>query len=193
MTELTGPLDHTFTAAAADTATVTKDGKRLEARIDGVRTAGPIVHADHRGRVFEIYAGQGDFWTEPIVYCYSFTVRPNQVKGWGLHLEKHDRYTLITGEVLTVLYDARVDSPTHGVIQRVTLSEQGLRSLHIPRGVWHMNVNLADHETFLINHPTEVYHHDRPDRLLLPWNTTEIPFDLATIFPVQLTAAACDC
>ncbi|MFN8170821.1 MAG: dTDP-4-dehydrorhamnose 3,5-epimerase family protein [Candidatus Nanopelagicales bacterium] len=193
MTELTGPLDNSYAAATADTATVTKDGRRLESRIDGVRTAASVVHSDHRGRVYEIYAGADDFWSEPIVYCYAFTVRANQVKGWGLHLEKHDRYTLISGELTTVLYDARLESPTHGAVQRVTLSEQGVRRLHIPRGVWHMNINVSERETHLINHPTEVYHHERPDRLLLPWNTSEIPFDVATMFPVQLTAAVCDC
>ena len=144
MTELTGPLDNSYAAATADTATVTKDGRRLESRIDGVRTAASVVHSDHRGRVYEIYAGADDFWSEPIVYCYAFTVRANQVKGWGLHLEKHDRYTLISGELTTVLYDARLESPTHGAVQRVTLSEQGVRRLHIPRGVWHMNINVSE-------------------------------------------------
>ena len=56
-----------------------------------------------------------------------------------------------------------------------------------------MNINVSERETHLINHPTEVYRHERPDRLLLPWNTSEIPFDVATMFPVQLTAAVCDC
>lgn len=186
---LAGPLDHTFAAAAADTATVTPAGQRLEAKIDGVLTHAPVVHSDHRGRVYEIFAGEDEFWQDPVVYCYAFTVRRDQTKGWGLHLEKNDRYTLIAGELTTVLYDARVESPTHGMVQKVTLSEQGARRLLIPRGVWHMNINVADTETHLINHPTEVYHHDRPDRLLLPWDTAEIPFDVASMFPIQFQAS----
>ncbi|MBA2560629.1 MAG: hypothetical protein H0V07_12245 [Propionibacteriales bacterium] len=53
-----------------------------------------------------------------------------------------------------------------------------------------MNVNLSDDETFLINHPTEVYHHERPDRLTLPWDSPAVPFELASLFPVQLRSAA---
>lgn len=183
-----GPLDPTVQAALTDVATVTRTGQRIESMIDGVRTSAPVVHADHRGRVFEIFAGDDDFWTEPVVYCYAFTIRRDQAKGWGLHQEKDDRYTLISGELTTVLYDARLESPTHGVVQKLTLTEQGTRRLLIPRGVWHMNINVAEAETHLINHPTEVYHHDKPDRLLLPWDSSAIPFDVASVFPVQFAA-----
>lgn len=178
-------FDGSHAAAARDQSTVTKDGTAIVTVIDGVRTRKPPVHADHRGRVFEIYQGQSDYWTEPVVYCYAFTIRPGQVKGWGLHERKTDRYTLIAGEVLTILYDPRLESPTHGMVQRVMLTEQGARSLTIPVGVWHMNINVGPHEVFLINHPTDVYHHDRPDRLLLPWDSPEIPVDVAAYFPIQ--------
>ena len=179
-------LDETASAALPDSQTVKPSGESVARTIHGVATVAPINHVDHRGRVFEVYAGPSDFWVEPLVYCYTFTVRPLQTKGWGLHLEKDDRYTLIRGELLTILYDARVDSPTHGVVQKVTLTEQGIRQLRIPTGVWHMNVNLSESETFLINHPTNVYQHAAPDRLLLSWDAPEIPVDVAKFFPIQL-------
>jgi dTDP-4-dehydrorhamnose 3,5-epimerase len=90
---------------------------------------------------------------------------------------------LISGECITILYDPRLDSPTYGMIQKVTLTPQGIRQLVIPTGVWHMNVNISTDETFLINHPTEVYHHEAPDRYLLNWNTKDIPFDVSSVFP----------
>jgi len=112
-----------------------------------------------------------------------------------LHERKDDRYSLITGELLTILYDARLDSPTHGVVQKVTLTTQGVRQLRIPTGVWHMNVNVGSEEAFLVNHPTEAYHHANPDRLLLPWDAPEIPVDLREFFPIQFsgsTVEGCD-
>ena len=135
--------------------------------------------------VFEVFPGRNAFWDEDIVYCYAWTIRPNMVKGWGLHQEKVDRYTLINGEIITVLCDARADSPTHGQVQQVVLSEQGVRQVRIPTGVWHMNVNVCQVEAHLINHPTRPYQHDNPDRLVLPWNTDAIPYDLRTLVPVQ--------
>lgn len=178
-------LDASAGAGVRDAQTVTPAGASVARTIDGVVTHAPVNHVDHRGRVFEVYAGPSELWAAPLVYCYTFTIRAGQTKGWGLHLEKEDRYTLVHGEVLTLLYDAREGSPSHGVLQKVTLTDQGVRQLRIPTGVWHMNVNLGEHEAFLVNHPTAVYHHEAPDRLLLPWDTDQIPVDLAEYVPVQ--------
>lgn len=171
--------------AQKDMQTVTSEGKSTAKHIDGVSTHSPVNHVDHRGRVFEIYAGQSEHWEDPIVYCYAFTVRSGQTKGWGLHVEKDDRYTLISGELLTILYDARKESKTHGLVQKIVLTGEGVRQLRIPKGVWHMNICLGDSEAFLINHPTKVYEHDNPDRLLLPYDTDQIPVDVSSYFPKQ--------
>lgn len=188
------PVDDSVAQALRDEQTVTRDGVSVAPSIDGVKTSAPVNHVDHRGRVFEIFPGESDFWVDPVVYCYAFTIRPMQTKGWGLHLEKDDRYTLIDGEVLTVLYDARLESPTHAQIQKVVLSTQGVRQLLIPTGVWHINVNLGSTEAFMINHPTRVYVHERPDRLMLPWDTSALPVDVAGVFPVQRQFdVSCDC
>lgn len=184
-------LDRSVDVAASDVATVDSRGQRLGDTINGVLQVQPVNHVDHRGRVFEVFPGVTDegFWRDPVTYCYAFTVRANQTKGWGLHQYKDDRYTLIDGEVVTVLYDARVDSPTHGVVQKVVLSPQGVRQLLIPVGVWHLNIALGPTEAHLINHPTKPYVHDQPDRMLLPWDSQEIPFDAKSLFPNQFARA----
>lgn len=193
MTERPLQIDATAAAAARDRATVTPDGRRLDRAIHGVVTHGPVNHVDHRGRVFEIYSGSdSDMWVDPIVYCYAFTVRAKQIKGWGLHEHKADRYTLIAGEVLTVLYDARVDSPTHGGSQLVPLTGQGVRQLLIPAGVWHLTVNLSLQESHLINHPTMPYAHGSPDRLMLPWDSPAIPVDISALLPRQFGLPTAD-
>lgn len=178
-------VEKSLDSAKRDVATVNSDGSSLAKTIDGVSVISSVNHVDHRGRVFEIYSGISDHWQKPLVYCYAFTVRPGQTKGWGLHEKKDDRYTLISGEVLTVLYDARVQSQTHGVIQKVVLSGESARQLLIPKGVWHMNICIGNQEAFLINHPTEVYEHGNPDRLLLPFDSEEIPVNISSFFPTQ--------
>jgi dTDP-4-dehydrorhamnose 3,5-epimerase len=179
-------FDDSVANALKDVATVTPAGERIESQIDGVLVSSPITHTDNRGRLFEVWNGSDKFWKEPVVYCYMFSIKQNFTKGWGLHLEKTDRYTLIKGEIVTVLYDPRKNSPTFGKIQKVFLSEQGSRQLVIPAGVWHMNVNIADCESFLINHPTQIYHHESPDRYLSPLDSKDIPFDVRELFPTQL-------
>lgn len=181
--------------AIKDVQTTNNDSTPIISNIDGVKILNPIVHNDHRGRVFEIWNGKNDvntFWEKPIVYGYMFSLNVNQIKGWGLHEYKDDRYTLIKGELLTVLFDVRKNSKTFGLFQKVYLSENGNRSLNIPTGVWHSNINIAQTETMVINHPTKIYKHTEPDRLLLPWDTKEIPIDLTKFFPIQ-NMVHCNC
>jgi dTDP-4-dehydrorhamnose 3,5-epimerase len=183
---LSAEFDNSVTKALKDVATVTPSGERIEGKIEGVLVGTPVTHTDNRGRLFEVWNGTDKFWSEPVVYCYMFSIKKNLTKGWGLHLEKTDRYTLIKGEIATVLYDPRKSSSTFGKIQKVFLSEQGSRQLVIPAGVWHMNVNIAESESFLINHPTQVYHHESPDRYLSSLDSKDIPFDVREFFSTQL-------
>jgi dTDP-4-dehydrorhamnose 3,5-epimerase len=175
--------DPSIAAGQRDAQTVTKDGASVLRTIDGVRTRSTVNHVDHRGSVYEIFEGDNEFFGSPVVYAYQFSVRPHQMKGWGLHEHKFDRYTVIAGEVLLFLYDPRPDSPTKGLVQKLVLSDRAVRQVIIPKSVWHLSVNVGTDEARLVNFPTEVYHHDAPDRLLLPWDSPEIPVSIADHLP----------
>lgn len=166
-----------------DVQTVTSTGKPTGKSIDGVMLRTPVTHVDHRGALHEIYNGDPDLWPEPAVYVYQSSVFPGQIKGWARHVTKIDRYTLAAGELLVLLYDGRPDSPTHGVLQSVMITARGVRQVRIPSGVWHMLINVGDVEAHVINMPTEAYHHDAPDRILLPWDTDELPVDVRQFLP----------
>jgi dTDP-4-dehydrorhamnose 3,5-epimerase len=166
-----------------DEQTVTKSGESTVRTIDGVQLRSSKNHVDHRGSVFEIFEGENDFFGSPLVYAYQFSVRPHQMKGWGLHELKTDRYTIISGEILLFLWDDRPDSPTRGVVQKVVMSDRGTRQVNIPVGVWHLSVNVGSEEARLVNFPTDVYHHEAPDRLLLAWDAPEVPIRIADHLP----------
>lgn len=171
-----------------DTRTVTPEGEPVHTTIDGVLTRRLVTHVDHRGRLFEMINPGHDpqFWADPIVHGYLFTIRENSLKGWGVHREKADRYCLITGETMTVLYDARPTSPTYRLVQEVPLSTSGTQMVLIPPGVYHLSVNIAPQETMLANYPTRTYAYESPDRLTLPWHTDHIPVDVSRYFPRNL-------
>jgi dTDP-4-dehydrorhamnose 3,5-epimerase len=173
---LTGP-------GQRDQQTVTPDGESALRHIDGLILRKPVNHVDHRGNVFEIYNGDTDMWPDPIVWIYSDIVFPGQIKGWARHEVKVDRYTLISGTLTMLLYDGREDSPTHGLAQAVTLSAMGVRQIQIPVGVWHLLFASTPEEVHFVNMPTQPYHHEAPDRILLPWDTDEIPVDVRHYLP----------
>lgn len=173
--------------ATPDTPTVDSSGKSIRSTIEGVLTRSVTSHVDHRGRVFELINLKRDpeMWSDPIVASYVFSIREGTLKGWGVHSQKEDRYNLISGELMTVLYDARFDSPTYQMVQEVPMTPQGIRQLLIPAGVWHLSVNVAPEETVLVNFPSQPYNYDSPDRLTMPWYASEIPFDVRKYFPQQ--------
>ncbi len=162
-----------------DESTVTPEGVPTTPTIDGVELGKPITHVDHRGALFEVYTGTG----EPAVYVYQTSLFPGVIKGWNRHERKIDRYTLSSGELLVLLWDGREGSPTHGVLQRVMMSPRGVRQIRIPVGVWHLLANLGSVEAQLINLPTDPYVHGKPDRILLPWDSPEIPVDVRSFLP----------
>jgi dTDP-4-dehydrorhamnose 3,5-epimerase len=166
-----------------DVQTVTPAGEATARGIDGVVVHRPVTHVDHRGWVFEMHNFDPALGSEPLVWVYADMVRPGQVKGWARHEVKIDRYTLISGDLLMLLHDGREDSPTHGITQPVLLSQVGARQIRIPVGVWHLIANVGTDETYFVNMPTEPYHHEHPDRILLPWDTDELPVDVRSYLP----------
>ena len=166
-----------------DRQTVTSAGVSTVPTIEGVVTRTPVTHIDHRGSLFEIYNGDPGMWPDPVVYAYQTSVFPGQIKGWARHEIKTDRYTLVTGELLILLHDGRAQSPTGGLTQSVVLSPRGVRQVVIPVGVWHLLANTGTDEVHVVNLPTQPYHHDRPDRILLPWDTDELPVDVRAYLP----------
>ena len=173
----------THSLGAQDEPTVTRDGRTVLPTIDGVLTRTPPTHIDHRGALFELHNQTPGPWDAPVVHVYQTSLFPGVIKAWNQHVDKVDRYTISSGEILVVLWDDREGSPTRGVVQKVALSPRGTRQLLIPVRVWHGLINLGTTEAFLINLPTEPYHHDAPDRIVLPWDTDQIPLDLKRLLP----------
>src|SRR5262245_14043152 len=95
-----------------DRATVTPGGDRLDALPDGVVFHEVVTHVDERGSVVEMFDPRWTWHPAPLVFAYSFTIRPGFTKGWGMHMEHEDRYFVLYGEMEVVFYDERVGSPT---------------------------------------------------------------------------------
>jgi dTDP-4-dehydrorhamnose 3,5-epimerase len=161
-----------------DHQTVTAEGLRLDAGIEGVEVRWATTHSDERGSLTEIFNPAWDFSDEPLVYVYQSTVHVGQKKGWVVHLEQTDRLFFAHGTAKVVLYDARRSSPTHGVVQELFLGEVNRGLIKVPPGVVHAVANVGPGELRFVNLPTRPYRHDSPDKLRLPFDTDEIPYRL---------------
>lgn len=159
-----------------DRATVTSAGEPLGGLPHGVKFHRSATHSDERGTVCELFDLRWNWHPDPVVFVYSFTIRPGKIKGWGMHKLHEDRYFVLSGEMEVVLYDARAESPTNGIVSRVILSHYDRRLMNIPAGVWHANRNLRQTDVVVVNFPTIPYDHTSPDKYRLPLDTDQIPY-----------------
>ena len=160
-----------------DRQTVTTGGEPIDQLPAGVTFRDVPTHVDDRGTVCELFDERWDWHPDPLVFSYMFTIRPGRIKGWGMHKLHEDRYFVISGDMEVVLYDAREDSPTEGLVASVVLSDTRRRLMNIPTGIWHANRNLGHTDLVVVNFPTTPYLHENPDKYRLPLDTDQIPYE----------------
>jgi dTDP-4-dehydrorhamnose 3,5-epimerase len=170
-------LEQVARAAAKDSPTVDAQSKELPAVIDGVVLERLHLHADHRGSLTEVVDVDRPFWDQPVVYAYEFTIRPNRIKGWGMHDLQTDRYVITNGKVRVALFDGREDSPTCGRTAQFFFTDATPGLLRIPPGVWHADQNWGEVDARIINFPTHAYNPDAPDKHRIDPHSGAIPFD----------------
>jgi dTDP-4-dehydrorhamnose 3,5-epimerase len=144
--------------------------------IEGVRLLPLRAHVDHRGSLIPVM-GDPDFWDEPVVHAYRITIRPGRIKGWGMHMLQADRYFIAAGDLRVVLYDGRVDAPSHGSYDVFTFGAETPALLRIPPGVWHADQNTGEGDAEIVNFPTRAYDPAAPDKYRIDPHSGEIPFD----------------
>jgi dTDP-4-dehydrorhamnose 3,5-epimerase len=169
-------LEMTLAAARRDRQMAMPSGKPAARLTEGVVIRDLTTIADERGSLVELYDPRWNYHPDPLVFSYSFTIRPGYVKGWNLHKEHEDRYAILQGEMALVLFDLRPDSTTYGEVCKIILSERHRRLVNVPKLVWHADHNIGDKDVVVINYPTLPYDHANPDKYRLPIDTDLIPY-----------------
>ncbi len=161
-----------------DPQMVNPDGSRIGELPEGMTVRHLVTHVDERGSVCELYDDRWGVNPDPLVFAYTFTIRPGMAKGWGIHREHEDRYAFLDGELELAFFDAREDTPTAGREFRLVLSAHDRSLVVIPRGVWHAERNIGSGDAVVVNFPTIRYDHASPDKYRLPLDTDELPVRL---------------
>lgn len=159
-----------------DRKTVTTEGERVQTLPHGLSLRDATTQIDSRGTLCEIFDPRWGWHEDPLVFVYTFSIRPGVTKGWVHHKESEDRLFLVAGDAEVVLYDDRPDSPTCGLVSRVVMSQMRRQLMNIPRGVWHAVSNIGSSDCIFINCPTRPYDHSNPDKYRLPLENDYIPF-----------------
>jgi len=157
-------------------ATLDKTRSASPPVIDGVKVKRLSVIPDERGRLMEMLRSD-DALFKKFGQAYLTTAYPGAVKGWHYHKIQYDHFIVVKGMMKIVLYDARQESPTHGVVNEYFMGEHNPMLLQIPPYVYHGFKCISDQEAFVINLPTELYRYDAPDEFRVPPDDPSIPYD----------------
>jgi dTDP-4-dehydrorhamnose 3,5-epimerase len=105
---------------------------------------------------------------------------PGAISAWHTHAITTDRLFVAAGVAHIVLYDAREDSPTKGLINEFRYGEHRQALVSVPPGVWHGVRNFGPSNAVLLNLVDVAYQYDDPDHWRLPIDTDKIPFKFDT-------------
>lgn len=155
----------------AKQSAVNEQGKLRRTPIHDVvfRPTRPVPHED--GYVTEVGRASWDTICGPIVQVHLTTTLPNRCRAWGLHQRSTDRLFVVSGLVKFAVFDGRLQSPTYGCVNEVTMSETSPGLLIVPPNLYHGWKNIGSSEALIINTPTAMYNYEAPDALDLPWDS----------------------
>lgn len=143
--------------------------------IQGVRVKPLKPIPDERGRVMEILRADDELF-QKFGQVYVTTAHPGVVKAWHYHKVQWDHFAVVHGMMKIALYDARPDSPTRGEVNEFFTGVHNPMLIQIPPGVYHGFKCTSDHESILLNIPTEPYRHGQPDEYRMDPYKNDIPY-----------------
>jgi dTDP-4-dehydrorhamnose 3,5-epimerase len=112
----------------------------------------------------------------PVAQVFQAVLMPGAITAWHAHEQTTDRLGVATGTIKVVLYDARRESPTHGVVNELRIGPLRPCTVVVPPKVYHGIQNVGVGTAVLINMPDRPYDYENPDHWRLPWNSSEIPY-----------------
>ena len=135
------------------------------------------IFSDERGSVMRFLKSNSASFTD-FGEAYFSKINHGVVKGWKLHENVSQNFSVPHGVIKVVVYDNREDSPTEGVINEFILnSSDHYTILSIPKGVWYSFKGLTEGYSLLANiinidHSLAVSHVLPLDNEIVPYKWT---------------------
>ncbi|HVY68199.1 MAG TPA: dTDP-4-dehydrorhamnose 3,5-epimerase family protein [Patescibacteria group bacterium] len=142
--------------------------------IEGVKIKKLATHLTEDGYFREILRDE-DGLLEKFGQTSVSLAHPGFIKAFHWHKQQDDLWYIASGQVRTVLYDTRQDSPTYRQTQVVIMGENDPQLVLIPKGVAHGYQVLGQKPAVLLYHTT--MHYNPQDEFRIAWNDPEINFD----------------
>lgn len=107
---------------------------------------------------------------------FQVVLLPGRVSAWHAHARTWDRLFVASGMARIVLFDARGESPTHGLATELKLGVLRPALVVVPPGVWHGVQALGPDPACIVNAVDRAYDYEHPDHWRLPADTPHVPY-----------------
>lgn len=138
-----------------------------------------VRHSDDRGFFMEILRDDENL-LERFGQASLSKSYPGVIKAFHYHEKQDDIWFFPVGNVQTVLYDLRENSPTRGETNIFYMGEDNPLVVVIPKGVAHGYRVLGNQPACIVYFTTEAYDPRHPDEKRIDWNDPMIGFDWTT-------------
>jgi dTDP-4-dehydrorhamnose 3,5-epimerase len=163
--------------AHRDSQSITSDWAFTNQRlIDGVKLREVKSVPSGYGFLTEIYRREWALDDLSVDQVFQSTLMPGRVSAWHAHEVTTDRLFVNRGLIHVVLFDARQDSPTFGVLNEFRLGSIRPGLVVIPPKVWHGVQNIADQPSSLVNLVDQAYRYENPDHWRVPPDSPHVPY-----------------
>jgi len=136
--------------------------------ISGVRTKKLRLIPDERGWLMEILRSDDREHFEKFGQVHVTACYPGVCKARHFHKLQSDHFCCVQGMAKVVLHDNRDGSPARGKVNEFHMGELDPSILKIPPMVLHGSTAEGHEPALILNVPTEVYCHEKPDEHRLP-------------------------
>lgn len=177
------------------TTLATKDQTKL---VEGVVMRPLKVNGDPRGTLTEtLKVSWDDVYNQenrPFTQMYFSTTKPETARDidrWHFHPGgQEDRFGVIKGDIVVVIYDNRDDSPTKGTLNLFAMGQsqgpEGQYLLLVPERTYHGYIVVSDEDAVMFNYPTRLY--DPEQEVRLPFSEYKLADD--SVFDWQQVISA---
>lgn len=168
--------------AHKDQQSITKDWSPSQLQlIDGVviKEVRPVLTG--YGHLTEIFRREWLSDCKEVDQIFASTLQPGGISAWHAHEFTTDRLFVVSGQLRIVLYDARTQSATFGLINELKLAMQRPMLVIVPPKVWHGVQNYGSSPSILLNAVDRAYQYDSPDHWRVAANSSHIPYQFPNL------------
>jgi dTDP-4-dehydrorhamnose 3,5-epimerase len=163
--------------AVRDAQSITAEWNPSSTRlIDGVQIREVRNVPKASGYLTEVYRRDWCVDSATVEQVFQVLLLPGRVSAWHAHEQTIDRLFAIEGLVRIVLFDARIGSPTHGLVNELRFGEHRPALVVVPPRIWHGVQNIGSGPARIMNLVDRAYDYEAPDHWRVPADSPDIPY-----------------